>query len=278
MISFPNCKINLGLNILGKREDGYHNIQTIFYPLPLRDALEITVQKNRDAISAVQFTSSGLSIPGNSESNLCVKAYALLKNDFPRLPPIIVHLLKAIPIGAGLGGGSADGAFALVALNKKFELGLTTQQLLDYAARLGSDCPFFILNEPCIAFGRGEQLTPIDVDLGSFKLVLVNPGIHIDTGWAFSQLDHFNRASKLPLAEVIKLPVQNWREHLTNDFEIPVFKYHPELAEIRDSLYANAAVFCCMSGSGSSIFGLFPKNVNPILNYPPGYLVKQINL
>src|SRR5688572_30344281 len=278
MISFPNCKINLGLNILGKREDGYHNIQTIFYPLPLRDALEITVQKDPDARSVVQFTSSGLLIPGPADSNLCIKAYALLRKDFPAIPPIIMHLLKAIPIGAGLGGGSANGAFTLLAINKKFQLGLTTQQLLDYAARLGSDCPFFILNQPCIAFGRGEQLTPIEVDLGGFRLVLVNPGIHINTGWAFSQLDSIKRLSNLPLADVVKLPVENWREHLTNDFEAPVFKSHPELVEIRNSLYANGAVYCCMTGSGSSIFGLFPKNVNPVLKYPPRYLVKQINL
>ena len=185
MIVFPNCKINLGLHILGKREDGFHNLETVFYPLLFRDALELIPATNNT--TEIEFTGSGLAVDGNVSDNLCVKAYYLLKKNFPQLPLVKIHLHKAIPMGAGLGGGSADAAFMLKLLNEKFNLNISTPQLLNYALELGSDCPFFIINKPCIATGRGEILEEIEVDLSAYKIVLINPGIHINTGWAFSQ-------------------------------------------------------------------------------------------
>jgi len=181
MLSFPNCKINLGLHILGKRDDGFHNLETVFYPVPFKDALELIPSTN----TGIEFTATGLAVDGNAADNLCAKAYHLLKKDFPEIPTIKIHLHKAIPLGAGLGGGSADAAFMLKLLNEKFKLNLSTDQLINYALQLGSDCPFFIINKPCLATGRGEMLEEIAVDLSAYKIVLINPGIHINTGWAF---------------------------------------------------------------------------------------------
>ena len=186
MVSFPNCKINLGLHILGKREDGFHNLETVFYPVALKDAVELIPNTNN--ATDIEFTGTGLVIDGNAADNLCVKAYRLVKKDFPQLPAVKVHLHKAIPMGAGLGGGSADAAFMLKLLNDKFKLNLSTAQLLNFALQLGSDCPFFIINKPSIATGRGEILEEIAIDLSAYKMVLINPGIHVNTGWAFSKL------------------------------------------------------------------------------------------
>ncbi|MDO9375085.1 MAG: 4-(cytidine 5'-diphospho)-2-C-methyl-D-erythritol kinase [Ferruginibacter sp.] len=279
MISFPNCKINLGLHVVSKRADGFHNIETIFYPVPLRDALEINVAKNNSGPD-VQFTSAGLPIPGDTSNNLCVKAYEILKTDFPALPPIAIHLLKAIPMGAGLGGGSADGAFTLKAINTKFELGLTQEQLLVYALQLGSDCPFFIINQPCVGTGRGEILEPISLALEAFDLVIVNPGIHVNTGWAFSQLNlsSYSPDGEGSLKHSVQQPVSTWKDILTNDFEEPVFSNHPELLQIKNSLYTSGAVYCSMSGSGSSLFGLLPKDVKILPTFSTHYLVKRVKL
>ena len=182
MVSFPNCKINLGLNIVNKRNDGYHDFETVFFPIHLKDALEI-IEKEK-----FEFSTSGLPIEGEPEKNLCIKAYQLLKKDFPQLPAVQMHLHKAIPMGAGLGGGSADGAFTLKLLNKKFDLSLSEKQLINYSLQLGSDCPFFILNKPCFATGRGEILEQIDLDLSEYKILIVHPAIHISTAWAFSTI------------------------------------------------------------------------------------------
>ena len=187
MIVFPNCKINLGLNVLGKRPDGYHNIETVFYPLPFYDVLEVIQSSNNQ--QPVELFLSGNKIEGKTENNLCVKAYHLLKKDFPQLPPVKIYLHKVIPAGAGLGGGSADGAFTLILLNDKFHLQLSQQQLLNYALQLGSDCPFFIINKPCFAQQRGEILEPIQLNLSAYKLIIINPGIHVNTGWAFTQVE-----------------------------------------------------------------------------------------
>jgi 4-diphosphocytidyl-2-C-methyl-D-erythritol kinase len=178
MIVFPNCKINLGLQILNKRADNFHAIETVFYPIDLKDGLEIISSSG----AAVEFSATGLPIDGNEADNICIKACHLLKNNFPQLPGIKMHLHKTVPMGAGLGGGSADGAFTLRLLNQKFNLGLSTQQLIDYALQLGSDCPFFIINKPCYATGRGELLQEVNIDLSTYKIVLINPGIHINTG------------------------------------------------------------------------------------------------
>ena len=163
MILFPNAKINLGLNIIRKRADGYHDLETVFYPIVVQDALEII--KNENSNEEVSISFSGILVNGKTEDNLCLKAYRLLKKDLPQLPAVKIHLHKTIPAGCGLGGGSADGACMLMLLNQKFSLGLSTQQLLDYALQLGSDCPFFIINKPCFATGRGESLEPISIDL-----------------------------------------------------------------------------------------------------------------
>jgi 4-diphosphocytidyl-2-C-methyl-D-erythritol kinase len=265
MIAFPNCKINLGLHITRKRQDGYHDLETVFYPLPLKDALEITAQQPGAEIPEQQeglsFTAGGLTVAGDAANNLCVKAWRLLKNDFPQLPPVQLHLHKAIPMGAGLGGGSSDAAFTLRLINDRFKLGISTEKLLDYSLQLGSDCPFFIINKPCIATGRGELLQPIHLDLSPYTFLLVYPGIHINTGWAFSQIRPDMPAQSM--LAIIQQPVSTWKDVLVNDFEAPVCKLHPELQHIKDTLYAAGALYASMTGSGSSFYGLFPKEKVP---------------
>lgn len=269
MILFPNCKINLGLHILRKREDGFHDLETAFYPIPLTDALEAIHETNNQNL--ISFSSSGIAINGKEEDNICIKAYQLLKKDFD-LPPVKIHLHKVIPVGAGLGGGSSDGAFMLLLLNKRFALNISEKKLIEYALQLGSDCPFFIKNKACYATQRGEKLTPIQLDLSRYKIVLVNPGIHINTGWAFSQIHPSeNRTS---LLEIIQQPVENWKEELTNDFEDVVFRHHPLIKEIKQELYGKGAVYASMSGTGSTVFGLFKKEDTPEFNFPKEYFVR----
>jgi 4-diphosphocytidyl-2-C-methyl-D-erythritol kinase len=253
MIVFPHCKINLGLSIIAKRADGYHELDTIFYPVALNDILEI-VSEN-DTSSDIQFTSSGLAIPGDHTNNLCVKAYQLLKKDFPALPAIKMHLHKNIPMGAGLGGGSSDGTAVLKLLNQQFNLGLNKKQLVDYASKLGSDCAFFVYENACHAKGRGEILQPFDCDLSNFKIVLIHPDIHISTAWAFSQLNPQNKQKSI--AEIVTGPIENWKAELINDFEAPIITAYPIIGEIKQMLYQQGAVYASMTGSGSSIFGLF---------------------
>jgi 4-diphosphocytidyl-2-C-methyl-D-erythritol kinase len=265
MIVFPNCKINLGLHVVSKRPDGFHELETVFYPLPLTDALEVISPGH------LQFTASGIAVPGNSTDNLCLRAWQVLKQDFPDLPEVDIHLHKHIPIGAGLGGGSADAAFMLRSLNNRFQLAIPEEQLLTYAGKLGSDCPFFIQNKPCYATGRGEIMTPIDLDLSQWTSVLVYPGVHINTGWAFSQITP--QAPVLSLRENILQPVETWRNTITNDFETPVLNAHPELAAIKEKLYTEGAVYAAMSGSGSAFVGIFPKNKIAGIAFNTGYKV-----
>jgi 4-diphosphocytidyl-2-C-methyl-D-erythritol kinase len=255
MLSFPNCKINLGLRILRRREDGYHQLETVFYPLPVKDVLE-TIRSEE-----LTFTSTGVRIPGEASTNLCLKAYYLLKKDFEELPPLHIHLHKNIPIGAGLGGGSADGAFMLLLLNRQFRLGLEEGRLMDYAAQLGSDCPFFILNKPCLAGGRGEKLEPMELDLSRYRLALVDPGVHIGTAWAFSQCTPSEKGRSI--RDIIVQPVETWTGQLVNDFEAPVFRSHPALKTIKEKLYHAGAIYASMTGSGSSFFGIFDKGNLP---------------
>jgi 4-diphosphocytidyl-2-C-methyl-D-erythritol kinase len=256
VILFPNGKINLGLTVTGKRPDGFHDIETIFFPVPLKDALEI-VPSGETAISLQVY---GLPINGNPEDNLCIKAWQLIKQQVPGLPAVSIHLLKKIPMGAGLGGGSADGAFMLRLLNEQFELHLSKEQLLAYALKLGSDCPFFIYNEPCYATGRGEVLEPVLLNLSGYTLALYHPGIHVNTGWAFQQLQRPEKTtSSHPLKKMILEPVHNWKENLTNDFEQPVFQQYPAIAAIKEQFYQTGAVYAAMSGSGSTVFALFEK-------------------
>lgn len=269
MIRFPNCKINLGLHVTSKREDGYHNIETIFYPINLRDALEII------PATEMQFECTGLKVDGSTENNLCLKAYHLLKKDFPEITPLKIHLHKAIPMGAGLGGGSSNGAFMLKMLNDKFNLQLTDDALIKYALQLGSDCPFFIINKPCFASGRGENLQPLNVDLSMYKMVLVNPCIHVSTAEAFSTLAPKEPAQSLQ--HVIQQPISTWRQALTNHFEEPIFKVHPAIKEIKEELYSKGAIYASMSGSGSTVYGLFIEDVEVNFSFPSHYTVINLN-
>ncbi|MDE3124151.1 MAG: 4-(cytidine 5'-diphospho)-2-C-methyl-D-erythritol kinase [Bacteroidota bacterium] len=273
MVVFPNCKINLGLYITKKREDGFHDIATIFYPIEWQDALEV-VPKNGNNSPAIQFTSSGLTIPGDPENNLCIKAYQLLKKDFPSLPSILLHLHKVIPMGAGLGGGSSNAAAMLKLLNEYFELNIPELHLSKYALQLGSDCPFFILNKPALATGRGEQLQPIKIDLEDYKFVLLSPPIHINTAWAFQQITP--KIPEIDLAFVAQKSVDYWRKYLVNQFEQPVFTAYPELAQLKDELYQRGAIYASMTGSGSTIFGIFKKDNLPKLTIPDHILLKIV--
>ena len=252
MIQFPNCKINLGLSILAKRADGYHELETVFYPIAVSDALEILPAAN------LTMTQTGIAVPGDPAQNLCLKAYHLLKKDFPNLPAVQMHLHKNIPMGAGLGGGSSDGTSTLLILNQQFSLGLNDQQLIDYASQLGSDCPFFVYNKACHATGRGEILTPIHLDLSNYQFLLVHPGVHIATAWAFQQLTPNTKSESIQ--SIIEKPINDWKNSLINDFEAPVFKAEPTLSAIKDQLYQLGAMYASMSGSGSSLFGIFPKD------------------
>jgi 4-diphosphocytidyl-2-C-methyl-D-erythritol kinase len=274
LLCFPNCKINLGLKILNKREDGFHNLETIFYPIALRDALEI-IQFN-DVQSQIEFTNTGILAEENEQNNLCIKAYNLLKKDFPQIPNVKMHLHKAIPMGAGLGGGSSDAAFTLKLLNELFHLALSTEQLQLYAKKLGSDCTFFIINKPCIATGRGEILEPIKINLLGYRFLLINPGIHINTGWAFSQLQNFS--SNVSLKRIIKQPIQTWKQELQNDFEKYVFDKYPEIEKIKTQLYESGAIYASMSGSGSSVFGLFEKAPKLPKDFPQNYFTSLLVL
>lgn len=270
MVVFPNCKINLGLRILGKRDDGFHNLETVFYPIPLHDGLEIISSTNNET----SCITSGRSIHVQSDDNICTKAYYLLKRDFQFLPPIEIHLHKTIPSGAGLGGGSSDGAYTLVLINKKWRLGLTEKQLINYASGLGSDCSFFITNAPRFATGRGEVLEPVATDLATYKIILVHPGVHINTGWAFSQVNPIPTGQSIK--EVILQPITCWREGLHNDFEKPVFQAYPEIELIKKELYANGAIYASLSGSGSTVYGVFAKDAPPNFSFPAHYFIKEV--
>ena len=263
MIIFPNAKINLGLHILRKRTDGYHEIQTCMYPIPLKEALEIIPSE------AFSFSSSGIAIPGNTDQNLIVKAYQLLSADFPEMSPVAAHLHKNIPIGAGLGGGSADAAYALRLLNEQFSLGLNLKQLEDYASQLGSDCPFFIQNKPQIASGRGEILEPFPIDLAGNWICLVHPGIHIGTKEAYAGIKPSERSEGLT---AILSETSSWESKLVNDFESGIFSAYPEIAAIKTSIYKAGAWYAAMSGSGSAVFGIF-KEPPEDLEFPDHYFV-----
>lgn len=256
MILFPPCKINLGLNILNKREDGYHNLETIMFQLPFFDVLEIV---RSDAFA---FTSSGIPIDANPSQNLCVKAYEALKNRFD-LSPVKIHLHKNIPMGGGLGGGSSDATYVLKGLNELFELNLTTPQLQEISAELGSDCPLFVETTPQLATGRGEILEPIAVDLSGYHLKLVNIGIHVSTQLAFSSVSFSHE--KESLRALIQEPIENWKNTIKNGFESSVFAKFPELNTLKSKLYDEGAMYAAMSGSGSTLFAIY-KN-EPLLSF-----------
>ncbi|MDR1544480.1 MAG: 4-(cytidine 5'-diphospho)-2-C-methyl-D-erythritol kinase [Prevotellaceae bacterium] len=251
MLSFPNAKINLGLNVVSCRQDGYHDIETVFLPVPaLCDALEFV---ESDSVSLQIF---GVQVGGYAEDNLIIKALRLLQKDFD-LPNLRCYIKKNIPLGAGLGGGSADAAFMLKMLNKSYSLQISDENLEIYAAKLGADCPFFIRNKPVFAEGIGNVMTEVNISLTESYLFLVKPNIHVSTASAYKKIKP--QRWDIPLAEAVKLPIENWKKCLLNDFEPTVFKLHPELAEIKQQMYKNGALYASMSGSGSTIYGIFPQ-------------------
>ncbi len=258
MINFPIAKINLGLNVVKKRPDGYHNLQTVFYPVPLKDALEVQVMNEAfPSEYDCDLKVTNITIEGDEQRNLVVRAYQLLKQDFPTLPRIHTHLWKGIPTQAGMGGGSSDCAYMLLLLNQQFHLGLTDEQLMQYAAKLGADCAFFILSRPCYAEGIGEKLQPIDLSLSGYYIAVVRPDIPVPTKEAFSRIHPHYPAQNC--RETIMQPIEIWRDALINDFEESVFALHPEIGDIKQRLYDMGATYAAMSGSGSALFGLFKK-------------------
>jgi 4-diphosphocytidyl-2-C-methyl-D-erythritol kinase len=254
MITFPNAKINLGLNVVAKRDDGYHNIETIFYPVSgLTDILEIV---ESDEFS---FHPTGIPVDSAPENNLCVKAYRILEREY-QLPPVSIYLHKIIPLGAGLGGGSSDASFTLTTLNKIFGLNISSGQLKNYASDLGSDCAFFIDNIPSKALGRGELLEPVEVNLSGLHLLLEKPDIHVSTKEAYSSI--VPQIPDLSVSDIIKLPIDKWKDLLQNDFEKSIFPIHPAIARIKEKMYDRGAIYSSMSGSGATVFGLFKEKLN----------------
>lgn len=260
MITFPNAKINLGLNIIEKRPDGYHNLETIFYPINLQDALEVTRRENGGDECTLHI--SGALLEGEPEDNLVVKAYKLLKKDYPEMLPIDIHMYKHIPAGAGLGGGSSDAAHMIKLLNDKFSLGLTTEQMEEYAAQLGADCAFFVQNRPVFATGIGNVFEPVELSLKGYHIILIKPDIFVSTRDAFAEIKPARPA--VSLKEIVKQPIETWKDSMKNDFEDSVFKKFPEIAAIKDELYDLGAVYAAMSGSGSSVFGIFKEPIENV--------------
>lgn len=258
IIVYPNAKINIGLRVLRKRPDGYHDLETLFWPVSLTDILELTES------NSLQMRRYGLPYPWD-EDDLCLRAWRILKDDYD-IPPVIIDLYKNIPVGAGLGGGSSDGAHTLKGLNELFRLGLTDIQLAAYAARLGSDCPFFIHNRPMFAEGRGERLTGFDAswlplldpDDPSYFIRLVTPGVYVSTAEAYRGVHPSEEGAGLRRL-LYSTPIDRWRGCIVNDFEESVFRLHPELSSAKEKLYADGAVYAAMSGSGSALFGIFRR-------------------
>jgi 4-diphosphocytidyl-2-C-methyl-D-erythritol kinase len=265
VLVFPNCKINLGLRITEKRSDGFHNLQSCFYPVRWSDALEVI------SSDTFAFTSSGLPIPGELSKNLCVRAYDLLKADFD-LPPVQMHLHKLVPIGAGLGGGSADAAFTLTLLNQRFTLGLSNSQVEAYARRLGSDCAFFVQNRPLYCLEKGDVFTEINLDLSGYYIVLVYPNLAISTAEAYAAVRP--RKPDSSLYDQLQNSIETWRTTIHNDFEDSLFPMYPLLAQIKQQLYDAGAVYASMSGSGSTVYGILNAPISE-LNQFQGYSVWQ---
>lgn len=249
LISFPNAKINLGLNITAKREDGYHNLESCFYPVPWQDMLEILPSEQS------KFSSSGIDIPGSAGNNLCLQAYHLLQQKF-NLPSVHIHLHKIIPIGAGLGGGSADAAFTLRMLIQLYELKLSDTELENYAAQLGSDCSFFVRNQPIFATGTGTNFSSINIDLAGRHIVIIKPDVHIATAEAYAGITP--SIPETSVKEIIEInPIAEWKSLLKNDFEDGIFSSYPHIRSIKEELYKQGAVYASMSGSGSAVYGIF---------------------
>ena len=267
---FPNAKINIGLNIVEKRTDGYHNIETVFYPIPLQDILIINKEANTEPVdnfSGYKYSDSGIIASENPEQNLVVKAFRLLQKNY-NIQGVSIELNKRIPFGAGLGGGSSDAAFTLKALNELFQLNLSFEQLEMYAGKLGADCPVFIQNKPVFATGIGNIFTPLNLSLSGYYLVLVKPEIHVSTPVAYAKIKAKN--PQHALIDSIAEPIENWKSLIQNDFEQPVFEQYPLLRNIKQQMYERGAIYASMSGSGSSVYGIFktkPVDLKEFENY-----------
>jgi 4-diphosphocytidyl-2-C-methyl-D-erythritol kinase len=265
MLVFPNCKINLGLNVTSKRPDGFHDIETVFYPVNWCEALEVIEDKHLK--EPFRFSESGLPINGKLEDNLIYKAYKLI-SQIRAIPNIKVHLHKSLPMGAGLGGGSSDAAFFINLIDQKFNFGINHEEKSSIASKLGSDCSFFLKNQPVLAKGKGNEFSPIKVDLSNYYILIVHPNIHSNTKDAYDGI--IPKTPKKDLRTVIEdMPITEWKNNLHNTFEDTVFIKYPEIKTLKDSFYLKGALYACMSGSGSSVFGIF-KN-EPKLNFDPNY-------
>jgi len=272
MVLFPNAKINIGLNILRKREDGFHDIETLFYPIGLKDALEFVV----NGTNKVEFNSTGIALGIHPEQNIVVKAYRLLQKE-RTLPGLTIHLHKVIPSGAGLGGGSADAAFFMKSLNDHFELNISSEKLKFLAGRLGADCSFFLNNTPAYATGKGDQLQPLSMSLKGYHLLLIKPSFGVETKSAYSGV--VPRAYEIDFKEIVCGELANWKDRIKNDFEENVFPQFPELSEIKSKLTEMGADYVSMSGSGSSIYGLFARKPDSTLvDFPPENFIWQEEL
>lgn len=275
MITYPNAKINIGLNITERRPDGYHNIESVFYPINLQDAVEIKTIEGEEPQGGYKLKVSGTILDGTPDDNLVVKAYQLLRKDF-NFPAQKIHLYKHIPVGAGLGGGSSDAAAIIKMLNEKFALGLTSEQMQNYAVQIGADCPFFINNTPVFATGIGNIFTPIEFSLHGKNIILVKPDIFVSTRDAYALVKPSPAA--IPLTEAIKQPISEWKQIITNDFEKSVFAKYPEIAAIKDKLYDMGAIYASMSGSGSAVYGIFNSPIEYADEIFSGYFCRQREL
>ncbi len=270
MLTFPNAKLNLGLYVTARRPDGFHTLESVFVPLPWTDALEMLPAT---AGAATSLTLTGRPIPGDPATNLCVRAYELLQADFPALPSVQLYLHKIVPIGAGLGGGSADAAFALKAANDLFSLNLSSETLEAYARRLGSDCAFFIRNQPVLAIEKGDVFEEIELNLKGVACVVVYPNLHISTAEAYARITP--QPPQHPLREALAQPMRTWRSTVSNDFETALTPGHPVLGEVKKQLYDAGATYASLSGSGSAVYGLWEQGEPAALTWPADYAVWQ---
>ncbi|MCQ2257267.1 MAG: 4-(cytidine 5'-diphospho)-2-C-methyl-D-erythritol kinase [Bacteroidaceae bacterium] len=272
MIVYPNAKINIGLNVVEKRPDGYHNLETVFYPITLQDALEIKELEENVPVCGYKLKVMGTVLDGSPDDNLVVRAYKLLRDEY-HLPPVSIGLYKHVPTGAGLGGGSSDAAFTIKTLNERFNIGLTDEKMEEYCAQLGADCAFFIKDKPVFATGIGNEFHPIDINLSNKQLVLVKPDIFVSTKDAYAKVNVHRPEVSLP--ELLSQPVETWKDTVVNDFEASVFTKYPEIAAIKDEMYDLGAVYASMSGSGSSVFGIFDAPVENVDEKFSGMFCRQ---